>query len=245
MDTKPSFEEWRPCVGFEGFYEVSNLGNVRSVDHFAKETVDTLGRKMPPRKMKGRIIRPRKHKFGYWIVTLSANNHRYTRTVHKLVAEAFYGLRENKDIVIRHLNGNCEDNRVENLRYGTQKENMQDAMKQGTVESGEKRYNAKFDNKTIKKIKKDLILGATTRQIQDKYGMPQSQVGKILAGRIWAKVGLLVTAPKKCVFLTNEQKKKVLELRNTGLTYKEIAKTFGCSKNQIFNIVKNHENHKD
>lgn len=245
MESLSKFEEWRPCLGFEGYYEVSNLGRVRSVDHYTTPKTDTIGRKHPKRLMKGKIISQRDHAFGYKVVTLSKDNQVFTRTVHKLVAEAFLGVRENEEIVVRHLNSDPTDNRLENLQYGTQLENMQDAISADTMEFGERRYNAKFDNKTIKKIKEDLILGASPTDIFNKYGMKQSQVGKMLAGRAWRRVGPLVTRPPKNIFLTKEQKKEVLRLRELGKTYKEIAEVFGCSKNQIFTTVKKYESHKN
>ena len=243
MDTTQNCETWKPCYGFEGFYEVSDKGRVRSVDHYTKETIDTLGRHQPSVLKRGKLIKQRDHSFGYKIVTLSKNNKIFTTPVHRLVAEAFYEPRTSKDIVIRHLNGDPSDNRVENLAYGTQKENMMDAIKQDTVEYGERRYNAKLDNATVKQVKQDLVCGASSGEVSKKYGIPQSQVWKIAVGQTWRRVGLEMNQSKKCKFLTIDEKKEVLRLRNDEhMALKKIAKHFGVSVTQICNTLEKFKN---
>lgn len=95
-------ETWKPIVGFENFYEVSNLGNVR-------------------RKKSGRL-RSISHTKLYSHVLLSVNGKHTTIRVHRLVAEAFLPRVEGKPH-INHKNGNKNDNRVENLEWVTQAEN--------------------------------------------------------------------------------------------------------------------------
>lgn len=238
----PSCEKWVPVPGFEGFYEVSSIGRVRSVDHYTEPKVDSIGRHQPRALMKGKIIAQRKHQFGYWVVTLSKNNKIFTRVVHRLVAEGFYGPRP-KGNVIRHLNGNPEDNRVENLAYGTQKENMQDAIQQDTVEHGERRGNALHTNEEIRQLKRDLICGMSTGEAAKKYKMPQSQVCKIADGNAWKRVGLQISRSKKCKFLTDEEKAKAVALYQAGgHPVSRLAKEFGCSNTQIWNAIRKAKN---
>lgn len=75
------FEEWRDVVGYEGFYQVSNFGNVRSVDRYV-ECKGTM------RMQKGKMLRPHVGRFGYKQVVL-CNKKMNLRKVHRLVAEAF------------------------------------------------------------------------------------------------------------------------------------------------------------
>lgn len=105
-------EEWRPVVGYEGYYEVSNLGKVRRLDG-----LDARGH-----HIKGRILSPRKSSNGYLQVQLSFGTSREYR-IHRLVAEAFLPNPKKKSDV-NHINENKTDNRVENLEWATRKENM-------------------------------------------------------------------------------------------------------------------------
>lgn len=98
-------EIWKPVVGWEGLYEVSNLGNVRSAY--------------------GNILKFQNIARGYSGVTLSCrkNNKKKLRYVHQLVAEAFLGNPENLHD-INHKNEIKTDNRVENLEYCDRKYNV-------------------------------------------------------------------------------------------------------------------------
>ena len=109
-------EEWRDVVGYEGLYQVSNLGRVRSLD---RTIVDTMGRK---RVSKGRILRLGKVRSGYLNAVFTVDNKSVNKSVHRLVAEAFM---PNADfsLDVHHVNGDRCDNRVENLRFVTTKEN--------------------------------------------------------------------------------------------------------------------------
>ena len=120
-----SNEIWKPVVGYEGFYEVSNQGRVRSLD---RDAVDITGR---PYSVKGRIRKLKLDRKGYVKVALSVSNTMITYSVHTLVLEAFVGPKPN-GAQCRHLNGNPADNRPSNLAWGTAKENMNDMKIHGT-----------------------------------------------------------------------------------------------------------------
>lgn len=113
-------EIWRPVVGFEGLYEVSNQGNVRSLDRYC------LGRDGRSELHRGRVMAKQLTWNGYHDVSLSnkcAGIKRKHRPVHALVAEAFLGPRPEKHDVM-HLDGDRTNNTVENLRYGLRAENL-------------------------------------------------------------------------------------------------------------------------
>lgn len=111
-------EEWRPIKGYEGVYEVSNLGRVRSLDR-----LDSLGR-----RTKGVVKKLRATKNdGYVRVELKLNGKKDGRLVHRIVAETFIPNPQHKPTV-NHINHVRDDNRVENLEWATPTEQNDDIM---------------------------------------------------------------------------------------------------------------------
>ena len=109
-------EIWKEVKGFEGFYEVSNLGNVRSC-----ERVVSFG--VQKRTVKSEIIYQNPKGGNYLTVNFSANNKQYRKYVHRLVAEAFIPNPENK-AEVNHINEKHKDNRAENLEWVSRQENI-------------------------------------------------------------------------------------------------------------------------
>lgn len=132
---QPTEEIWRPVVGFEGAYEVSDHGRVRSVDRWVTYTNRWGGTSTTFHH--GQILRPGVHvRSGH----LHVNLHRKSRYVHQLVLEAFVGPRPDGMRHTRHMNGIPADNRVENLAWGTFSENYLDSVAHGTHTNAAKTY---------------------------------------------------------------------------------------------------------
>lgn len=126
-------EIWKPIKDYEELYEVSNLGNVRSVDRYVNAKLNGV---LTKRKIEGTNIKPYLHKTGYYIVKLSKNGKRKNIKIHRLVAEAFID-NPNKLKCINHKDENKLNNYVENLEwcsykynnnYGTKKERISQSM---------------------------------------------------------------------------------------------------------------------
>lgn len=119
-----STEQWLPVPEYEGMYEVSDRGTVRSLTR-----VDAAGR-----HWKGRILKQkvRRGAVPYRMVNLWRDGRGHMAYVHRLVAEAFIGQAPFGDAQICHNDGNPSHNNVGNLRWGTASDNAWDRVHQGT-----------------------------------------------------------------------------------------------------------------
>ncbi|UUV46937.1 HNH endonuclease [Bacillus phage vB_BanS-Thrax5] len=161
-------ETWKEIIGYEGLYEVSNLGKVRSVDRL-------IYRNGNPIMRKGKELSQHKRQNKYFTVSLSKDGKQKTHTIHRLVAIAFVDNPKNLPVV-NHKDTNKENNRFDNLEWATQQENLAHADDKGLLDH-ERRINS---------VKKALTkVSPEDRQwIKDNYIPKHPQFGtKALAER--------------------------------------------------------------
>lgn len=133
-------ERWLPTVGFEGHYEVSSHGRVKSLD-----------RQLTNRVYPGKVLKPSLDKqTGYLGVSLSLNGKRHNRRVHRLVAEAFIDEVNGKPHV-NHIDGDKLNNSAENLEWVTIYENIRHAIDVTGHKPDYKRLSSIFEGKSSKK----------------------------------------------------------------------------------------------
>lgn len=129
-------EIWKDIPEYEGVYQVSNLGRIRSLDR----EITYANRKTG--LYKGRIMKLKMSKYGYVVFHFSVDNKKKAISVHRLVAETFIPNPDNKPCV-NHIDCNRANNKVSNLEWCTHKENVQHSIKCGTFGGFRKRERGK------------------------------------------------------------------------------------------------------
>ncbi len=114
-------ERWADVLGYEGIYEVSDEGRIRSLPRVVCDGSHRAGRE----------LRSHIASNGYAMVTLCRGGHEKSQTVHRIVAEAWC-VRKNDTDEVCHNDGNRENNAASNLRWDTHRENMRDQVKHGS-----------------------------------------------------------------------------------------------------------------
>ena len=178
-------EVWRPIKGFDGVYEVSNLGNVHSVDRTERIKNKKYG--YVYRRLNGKCIKPYPDGKGhYLLVCLSKEGIHYAKLVHRLVAEAFLDnpmqLPE-----VNHKDENKHNNAAENLEWCDNIYNNNYGTKAGSTR-GEKNPRSKFTEEMVRSFKAEYIprdkeYGLTP--LARKYGISVTHACSIVKGRRW------------------------------------------------------------
>lgn len=171
-------EEWKDIKGFEGMYQISNLGKVKTLNY--KNTGEE------------RIRANSLTKDGYLKIRLLYKGKDKTVGVHRLVAEAFIPNIENKETV-NHIDGNKQNNIVENLEWANRKEQMVHAykLKLKKAKKGIDNINSKFSKEDILKIRrlyKPRDKEYNTVALGKRYGVCDSVIGDIVNYRTYKDV---------------------------------------------------------
>lgn len=158
-------EIWKPCLGFEKYYEVSNTGKLRSI-------------------RRGKLMKLSLDKDGYLRTSFNVNTVCTNVFLHRLVAEAFHG-RCPDNQVVRHLDGNTLNNFPDNLAFGTPKENSEDMLKHGTQAKGITCGKSKLTDYEVLEIRRLHKLGVAQKALSKQFGVNQSNIYMILSGKTW------------------------------------------------------------
>ena len=164
-------EEWR--LIHEGAYAVSNLGRVKRVRGGQGARVG--------------IISPQILPTGYLNVSICINGQRWTERIHMLVSRAFLGDPPTEKPYVDHVDGNKQNNTVQNLEYVSSSENQIRARRMGLIRrKGDRRKPLSSEEVSeIKLLKRN---GVSQTVIATRYGIDQGHVSKIVNGRIWRTV---------------------------------------------------------
>lgn len=163
-----SCERWLPVVGYEGLYEVSDLGRVRS---------------MARPGTRGGVLRGNPGKYGHQTVCLSRGGDLAYLQVHRLVLEAFWGPCP-VGHETRHLDGDATNNQLHNLRWGTPLENAEDRQQHGTQRRGSETNNTPYCRGDVDRVLDLRHFGATYNEIAGWLGMSPSSAHRMGTGQV-------------------------------------------------------------
>lgn len=167
---------WKPVVGYESLYEVSDKGNVRSKHSYG-------------RGKKGGLLKPWRSPQGYSMATLSRDGATFVATTSRLVLAAFVGPHPPDKPYACHKNGNTKDNRLANLYWGSNADNQRDRDLHGTSNKGSANGHAVLQESDVVSIKRMLRCGRWSQKtIASWYGVDPSAISAIKIGRSWAHV---------------------------------------------------------
>jgi hypothetical protein len=120
-------------------------------------------------------------KKGYQSISMSHNNTKVTKSVHRLICSAFHGTPSIASLQVRHLDGNPSNNRPENLKWGTQEENWQDRRVHGTASVGEQHWASKLTNAEREHLRWAIQKGLCSQHHAAKIlGMSQAAIFDIV-----------------------------------------------------------------
>jgi len=174
-------EIWKDVKDYEGYYQISNLGNVKSLERYRK------GRNNSKCIVKERILKETKgYCDRYKGVLLCNNGIKKKITIHRLVAQAFVSNLENKPCV-NHLDGNKLNNNVKNLEWCTYSENDKHAYKIGLrCNKGEKNSQAKLTEREVLKIRELYKTGKyTQKEIGNIFNNSHQNISGIINRKRW------------------------------------------------------------
>ena len=171
-------ENWKDIPGYVGYYQVSDLGRVKSLARWREDGLQFRQERI----LKGYVER-------YPKMELTKDGVKKKWYVHQLVAITFIGDYRDDGLQVAHNDGDKLNNRLDNLRWSTPKDNIADKVKHGTANQGERHGRSRFTEKDIRAMRmlRD-ELGMTITYIADLYKTTTSHAAGIVNRKKWAHI---------------------------------------------------------
>lgn len=225
-------EEWRPVPGYEGHYEVSSAGRVRSLKTYRGLKPGRIMRDNPAAK--------------YPMVQLCREGRSSAVSVHKLVMAAFVGARP-PGLQINHKNGDKRDNRLENLEYVTPTENIRHAVRTGLNPiKGVDGPAAKLTCEQVAAIRQARAGGATLPRLAHEYSVAINAIYLIVRGVSYQECPGPIETGDRLRGENNHNAKLTAadatairrEYRRGGVSQRQLARKYGVAQSTVRRILK-------
>jgi hypothetical protein len=167
---------WKPIPGYEGIYEASNAGQIRSLTRL----INVRGGWS--QTAKGTVLTPEVDDRGYGRVGLWRNGQKKMMLVHRLVCMAFHGLPIDPSLDACHDDGRPSNCRPDNLRWDTRSGNFADQERHGTRRIGAAHWRARLTRDQVIEIRRLLAGGKFQRDIAAEFGVAQTTIHRIATG---------------------------------------------------------------
>jgi len=226
-------EVWKPVSGWESSYEVSDLGRIRNANT-------------------GYIRKPVELPDGHMQIKLNHMGSWSMAAMHRLVLRAFVG-RCPDGMECRHLDGNPANNSLNNLRWGTRKENTADALHHDTIKRGSDVTVSVLNEIQVNDLLDRFEAGEEGRFIASEFGISQQQFYKITSGQQWSHVHRARDALRGIIgstaFLREASLKRprkgpwLRELReHASISVIEMAAELECTTTHVYDVEKGRRN---
>lgn len=215
QSAQENIEEWRDVPGYEGCYQVSSFGRVRSLDR-----TDNKGA-----RRSGRILRPGID-LGYYFVHLSKDGNKQVRRVHALVAAAFLGERP-EGYSVNHIDAVRTHNHVGNLEYVTHGDNIRHAANLGRM--------GKLTPEQVLSIRKSYSADRTIPYsvFAKKFNVSTYTIAGVVKARTRTTVGTLDGGVARPIRRYALEGVDVYGLYNSGLSLNAIARQFNANVSSV------------
>lgn len=171
----------------------------------------------------------------YILISLQRTGRKETIFAHRLVLLAFVGP-GNKGDHTRHLNGIRHDNRLENLAWGTPKENAEDRYAHGTHGIGSNHNQAKYTEEQVCEIRRLRAEGVPPKEIAAMYGATRENICEVSRGASWSHLpGAFQSGHNNK--LTEDMVREIRNLAKSGLAHRKIAERFRVGNTCIYKVL--------
>lgn len=176
-------ETWSPVIDFEGLYEVSSLGRIKSICKVIKRVYrGTQSNYVNSEK----VLKPWPATNGYLCISLRKNGKTFVFRLHRIVAESFMG-RCPKDMEVCHNNGIRNDTSLKNLRFDTRSNNHRDKINHQTDNRGHRHPLSRLSESDVKKII-SLKCAKTKTEIAREFNVTVGHISEIHRGKKWGHI---------------------------------------------------------
>jgi hypothetical protein len=211
-------ENWKDITGYEGYYQISSNGNVKSCSRFR------LGKNGVLIKVNEKMMKLKTSKFGYLCVGLRKDSKKTMFSVHRLVAINFIENPFNKPTV-NHKDGNKQNNSVANLEWSTLSEQTNHAIETGLIKPrGKTKYSPEFKKKVYEYFVSN---DCSIYKLSQVFEISEKTAASISKGNI----------ERTGIKLSEESVESIRKERLDGCTLKSLSQKYGCSISQIHRIV--------